>query len=81
VDEPAGNRKAARPITFAAIVADLAGERARVALTVTGEPALVTGELRSAGAEVVTLRLDGDPPATAHLALAQVSDVTVLASG
>ena len=77
----AGDRPAPRPTSFAALVGELATERPRVALAVTGEPALLSGELRSAGSDVLTIRLDGEPPVVAHVALAQVSELTVLASG
>jgi hypothetical protein len=76
-----GDRPPPRTATFSALVGALAGERPRVALAVLGEAALLSGELRAAGSDVLTLRLDGDPPVTVYVALAQVSEVTVLASG
>jgi hypothetical protein len=79
--EPAGDRPAPRNTTFAVLVADLAGDRPRVALGVTGEPTLLTGELRAVGLDLLTVRLDGDPPATAYVPIAQLSELTVLASG
>jgi hypothetical protein len=78
---PAGDRPAPRATTFAALVGDLAGERPRVSIAVLGEDTVLSGELRSAGVDVITVRLDGDPPVTASIALAQVSELTVLASG
>jgi hypothetical protein len=79
--EPAGDRPAPRDTTFAALVADLAGDRPRVALGVIGEQTPMTGELRAMGADVLTIRLDGEPPATAYVAAGQLSELTVLASG
>jgi len=80
-DIPAGDRRTARDTTLAAIVTELAIERPRVTAAVWGDPAVLTGELRAGGADLLTLRLDGDPAVTAHVALRQVSLLTVLASG
>ena len=79
--EPTGDRPAPRETTFANLVADLAADRPRVALVVDGEQSVMRGELRAAGTDVLTVRLDGDPPATVYLATAQLSELTVLASG
>jgi hypothetical protein len=81
VDEPSGDRVPSRAATLAALLADLAPDRPRIALAVQGEPSLVRGELRAAGIDVLTVTLDGDPPVTVHFATAQVSELTVLASG
>jgi len=78
---PDGSRHPPVTTTFAVTVAALALERPRVALAVTGEPALLNGELRSAGVDLVTVQLDGDPPVLAYLALASLSEVVILASG
>jgi len=77
----AGDRPAPRSTTFAALAGELAGERPRVTLAVLGEPAVLSGELVAAGTDVLTVRLDGEPPVTAYVSLAQVSELTVLASG
>jgi hypothetical protein len=79
--EPSGDRTPPRAVTLAALLADLAPLHPRVALAVTGEPAVVSGELRAAGVDVVTIRLAGDPAVTAYFATAQLSEVTVFASG
>ena len=79
--EPAGDRPAARPVSFVALLAGLAADRPRVSLAVTGENSLLTGELRSVGVDVVTVRLDGAPPVTGYFFASQVSELTVLASG
>ena len=79
--DASGDRAPARQTTFAAIVGDLAAARARVALVVSGEPAVLTGVLRSAGVDVVTVRPDGGLATTAMVAIDQLSEVTVLASG
>jgi hypothetical protein len=75
--DTSGDRPAPRLVTLAAHLADLAPEGRRVAVAVTGEPALLTGELRAVGRDIATLRLDGDPPVTAYVALRSVSEVLV----
>lgn len=80
-DEPGGDRLAPAGTTFATLVADLALDRCRVAMAVAGEGALVIGELRAAGTDVVAVRVDADPPVVAYVALASLSEVTILASG
>jgi len=79
--EPSGDRTPRQAATLAALLADLAPLHPRVALAVTGEPAVVSGEMRAAGVDVVTVRLAGDPAVTAYFATAQLSEVTVFASG
>ena len=80
-DEPSGDRCPPRSISLAALLADLAQQRPRVALVLAGEPALAVGELRAVGVDVLTVRLDGEPSVTAYFAAAQLSELTVLASG
>jgi len=79
--EPTGRRPAARQITLAALVAELAGDRPRVRTHVAGEPSPLIGSLMSAGTDLLTIRLDGEPAVLAHVALGQLSLLTVLASG
>ena len=81
VETPTGRRPAPRATTFAVLIGELALDRPRVAVAARGEPAVLTGELRRAGADVMTLRLDGDPPVVAYVSLESVSTVTLLASG
>lgn len=81
VETPSGQRPAPRTSSFAVLVGELALDRPRVAIAARGEPALLTGELRAAGADVVTIRLDGEPASIAYVSLASVSLLTVLASG
>ena len=77
--DTSGDRDVADRVTFAAVLGDLAASHARVAVVVAGDP--VVGQLLAAGADILTVRVDGNPPATTLVALAQVSEVTVLASG
>ena len=67
-----------RAVTIAALLADVAAERPRVAVAVLGEHALVTGELRAVGADLITIAVADGP---LYVAARQVSELTVLASG
>jgi hypothetical protein len=80
VDEPSGSRPLPA-VSLAALLADLAPERPTVRVMIVGDPALWRGELRAVGADVLTLRIAGDPPTTAYIPLDQLSELTVLASG
>ena len=78
---PSGQRAPARDTTFAVLLAELALNRPRIAIGARGEAGLLTGELRSAGANLVTLLVDGAPPTTVYVSVASLSLVTLLASG
>lgn len=57
-------------------LAELAGTRPRVlVVTRPGEP--LAGVLRAVGSDVLTLRLDGDPPATVYVPAASVAEVSL----
>jgi hypothetical protein len=66
-------------VTLAEVLAHAVGHRPRV--RVHAGDAAVAGELRSVGTDVVSLRTDGDPPATAYLSLPSVSEASFLDSG
>lgn len=72
-------RISASALGLADVLARLAPERHRVRIVVDGGGEAVAGELRSVGADVATVRLDGDPPATVYVQLAAVREVTLLA--
>jgi hypothetical protein len=55
----------------------LAGDRPRVLVVVDGDET-ISGELRSAGVDVLVLRLDGTPPSVVHLRVDAVNEVTLL---
>jgi hypothetical protein len=76
--EPSGDRRPPRSATLAALLADLAPERPRVAIAVTGERALLSGELRAVGSDVVTVAVADGP---VYVAARHMSELTVLASG
>jgi hypothetical protein len=71
----AGARPAPIDVGLAAALSRLAVERPRVQLTSVGDPEPLAGELRSVGADVATLQLDGDSRLVAHVRLAGVADV------
>jgi hypothetical protein len=66
-------------VSVADVLAHAAGRRPR--LHVHCDAATVTGELRSVGTDVVTLRTDGDPSSLAYVSLASVSEISLLDSG
>ena len=64
-------------LSLAEALARIAPERPEVTVRCAdGGPPLV-GRLRSVGRDVLTLRLDGEPPTPCHVALPAVVDVTV----
>lgn len=67
-------RSATLPTTFVNVIAGLAGERPRVRLDVRGHQELVTGELRSVGADVVTVKLDG-PTGNAYVPIGAIVEL------
>ncbi|MEO6121493.1 MAG: hypothetical protein ABIW46_02025 [Acidimicrobiales bacterium] len=73
----AADRPAPLATTFAEVLAGLAEERPRVRAVADGAGTL-TGELRAVGTDVVTIRLDGEPPSSVYVRLAAVSQVTLL---
>ena len=76
--DAASDRSAALDTALADVLAGLAGERPRIRLVVEGSGEVLAGELRSAGADVATLRLDGEPPTTTYVQLGAVRELTVL---
>jgi hypothetical protein len=81
LDAATGDRRPGGRTGFAELVAGLAATRPRVALGLAdgGEP--VTGELRAAGVDVLSLRLDGVDAAPCYVALDAVADLTVVEPG
>lgn len=63
---------------LAEVLARLAPEHHRVRVVMDGGGEALAGELRTVGADVATVRLDGDPPATVYLQLGAVREVTLL---
>lgn len=60
------------------VLVGLAGERPRVRIVVDGGSEALAGELRSVGADVATMRLDGEHGGTVYVQLGSVREVTLL---
>lgn len=77
----AGGAVGERPVTtdlrLADVLGELANERARVRLVLLDGTEAVSGELRSVGVDVVTVRTDGDPATTAYVRLASVVEAVL----
>lgn len=71
-----GDRASPLDLLLIEVLAGLAPDLPRVALF-TGGGELVAGELRAVGADVMTLRLDGDRPTLCYVAAAAVDEVVV----
>ncbi|MGH9164593.1 MAG: hypothetical protein ACRDZW_03635 [Acidimicrobiales bacterium] len=76
--EADAERAAPAAATMADVLAGMAAERPRVRIGLVGPEEPFTGELRAVGADVVTIRLDGDAAAVVYLRLAAVAEVTLL---
>src|SRR5207253_11320300 len=77
----AGDRPPPLDVRLAELLAQLAGDRPRVRLVSRGDAEGVAGELRSVGADVVTLALDGEPGGLCYVPLQSLTEVAVLTSG
>jgi hypothetical protein len=73
----AGDRVLRVDLDLAQVLDHLAGERERVLLVPRrgGEP--ITGRLVASGQDVLTLRIDGEPPGSAYIPSAAVGEVSV----
>jgi hypothetical protein len=75
---PTGDRVVHADLGLAEMLAVLVADRPRV-LVVTGADAEgPAGELRAVGRDVVTLKLDGDPRATAYVAVDAIAEVSLV---
>jgi hypothetical protein len=75
--DASGHRPPPRDVGLAAVLAALAAERPRVQVTALGDEPLA-GRLRSVGADVLTIAMDGDHDLVAHVPLATVTEIVVL---
>lgn len=73
----AGGRPAPLDVSLVRLLGALAEERPRVQVSCAGEEP-VTGELRSVGRDLLTVRLDSDRRLRAHVPVAAVADVVLL---
>jgi hypothetical protein len=76
--DAASGRAAPVAASLGEVLAGLAGDRPRVRIVLEGGGEAVAGELRSVGADVVTLRLDGAADSPVYLPLATVRELTLL---
>ncbi len=76
--EAVADRSAPVDATWHDVLGGLAVDRPRVHVVSAGGAGAVVGELWAMGADVVTLRLDGQPRPTVYLRAEAVSHVTVL---
>lgn len=79
--EASTSRDAPLGTTLAGILADLAGDRPRVRLAYDGGTELLAAELRAVGEDVLTVRIEADPPATVYVRVGSLSEVSLLGSG
>jgi hypothetical protein len=76
-DVAVGERVVSTELCLAEVLGELAADRARVLLVLVDGNDAVGGELRSVGQDVLTVRTDGDPPATAYVPLRAVAEVVL----
>ena len=70
-----GDRALGTEVVLVDVIRELAADREPVRVVVAGGAEVLGGVLRSVGVDVLALRVDGQPPATVHVALAAVSEV------
>ena len=76
--EPAvGERVVTTELRLIDVLAQLAAERERVLVVSPDGRDAIAGELRSVGHDVIRLRTEADPPATAYVPAASVATVTL----
>lgn len=75
--EPAGARAAPLAVSLATLLAGLAGDRPRVSVVTAGDDP-VAGELRAAGLDVLTIRLDGDGRPVVHVQVTALTELVLL---
>ncbi len=72
-----GDRAQALDMTFNEAALALAGDRPRI-LVIALDGTGLSGELRAAGRDVLTLRLDGESRATSYVPLASVAELSMV---
>ena len=76
--DAASNRPSPNATSLCDVVSALAGDRPRVRVVMEGRSEPMAGELRAAGSDVATLRLDGEPGGTVYLRLTSLRELTLL---
>ncbi|MFA9564821.1 MAG: hypothetical protein ACERLM_08965 [Acidimicrobiales bacterium] len=75
--ETVGDRPATLDLDLGDALTHLSDDRPRLRIGLIGDPEPHIGELRSVGRDVITLRMDGDPPPTAYLQVALIAEVAI----
>jgi hypothetical protein len=75
---PTGDRDIKLPATLDEALAKLVEDRPRVLVVTLANAEGVAGELQSVGRDVLTLRLDGDPPVPAYVAISAVAELSLV---
>lgn len=77
VDATVGEQVLTTTFRLAEVLGELAAERSRAMLVPIDGADAVAGELRAVGHDVVTVRCEGDPPATAYVPLNAIAEVAL----
>jgi len=72
---PVGARGLRSEVGLAEVLRELAADRERAMVVLADGGEAVRGALHAVGADVLTLRVDGDPPARVHVPLSAVGEV------
>lgn len=76
-DPSVGERMQPTDLRLADVLVELSADRARVLLVPADGAESVAGELRAVGHDVVTVRTDGEPPATSYVPLSTIAEVAL----
>ena len=74
-DVAVGERVVTTELRLVEVLGELAADRARVLLVAQSADDVVSGELRSVGIDVATVRADGDPPMPVYVRTDTISEV------
>jgi hypothetical protein len=75
---PVGDRTVHAELTLAEMLSLLAADRPRVLIVTIADSEGFAGELRSVGRDVVTVRLDGEPRASAYVAVHAIAELSLV---
>jgi len=76
-DAALGEQAVTTDLRLGDVLAELAAERSRVLLLLGDRGDPVGGEARAAGRDVLTVRVDGDPPALTYVPLGAITEVVL----
>ncbi len=75
---PVGDRVVHAELALAEMLSLLVADRPRVLILTVADTDGVAGELRSVGRDVVTVRLDGEPRASAYVAVTAIAELSLV---